>query len=40
MTYNQWCKYVKFGCKADRVKLQSFIEKYENFKFMQQAKAK
>jgi hypothetical protein len=38
MTYNEWCLFVAFGSKCDRVKIQSFIEKYENYKFMQQAK--
>lgn len=36
MTFNEWSEKVKFGSECDRNKLTSFINAYENAKFLQQ----
>lgn len=39
MTYNEWCNYVQFGIGCDRNKFQTFIDNYENSRFIQKANA-
>ena len=36
ITFNQWAETVKFGSKCDRLKYESFINSYEDAKFIKE----
>ena len=36
ITFNQWAKKVKFGAKCDRLKYETFINNYEDAKYIRE----